>query len=227
MSDTKLKWWEWLYLPIAIPIAVADYLRELFENKTSIFFAILGLPQSGKTHFMNIVRGEQYVKRQTRFEGEDVFEKRIQIEDKTLIYKRSRDISGHNLEEYPDLIKKADVIYFFFRADYYSKNSSLKNMKEISLTDKEKYGSYRDLVWGYLGSVLRDENAKRKRIFIVATFKKNIRFTSEMSVLSMIKDDACQQFKDVDLDNCLWYITDIDDNHRAEVIDHIKQLISK
>ena len=227
MSDTKLKWWEWLYLPIAIPIAVADYLRELFENKTSIFFAILGLPQSGKTHFMNIVRGEQYVKRQTRFEGEDVFEKRIQIEDKTLIYKRSRDISGHNLEEYPDLIKKADVIYFFFRADYYSKNSSLKNIKEISLTDKEKYGSYRDLVWGYLGSVLRDENAKRKRIFIVATFKKNIRFTSEMSVLSMIKDDACQQFKDVDLDNCLWYITDIDDNHRAEVIDHIKQLISK
>ena len=214
--------------PLYIYGLLYKYLMEAVGNKEFIHFAILGLPQSGKTHFIKIVRGEKYKKGQTSLNGEDVKQAVVRINGKTLIYEKGRDISGYRLQEYPKLIRESDIIYFFFRADFFMKDVRLKGINhDGAFSDKDinEYQSYRPIVISYLGSVIRDPNAKNKPIKIIASFRKKLENENDIKVLDTISKELSQTFSDDELKNCAYYLADIDDDHREWVTDYADELI--
>lgn len=218
-----IKYTPWYYYEKAFKSLV-----EIVGNKKFIRFAILGVQNSGKTHFMRIVRKEPYdPDKQTPFTGDTIEKKEVKLNGKTLVFERTRDISGHNLSEYPELIARADIVYFFFRADSYLNDSSLANMKEEGFTkeDIQTYKTYRQIVFGHFGSIIRDKNAKDKPIKIVATYRSRIKSINDNTLKSAIRNGFYSAFPDVDFSNCAWFVADIDDSHRDWVEDNAKELI--
>lgn len=205
-------------------------LEAIVERRECINFAVLGVPQSGKTHFICIVRDEPY-KKETPLNGDPLEEKCVVLNGKKLVYKRGWDINGLQVNQYPELIKKADVIYFFFRADYYLDNRKLRtidNGESFSPQDLQNYKSYQELVQSYFGLVVRDENAKNKPIKVVASFRKYIgeeNNINENQIILSIKDSFEHNLEDIDLSNCAFYLADIDDEHREWVKEHANELI--
>lgn len=200
-------------------------LIEFVSNKRYIRFAILGLPQSGKTHFINILRNEPYDPKQTSMNGETIQKKEIKVEDKTLVLKRTRDINGLNKSEYERLIRISDVIYFFFRADYFLHDKSLSDVDCFPEEETKKYNGYRAITIADFGSIIQDKNAKKKPIIIVASFKKKIKEMKENVVIAVIKKAFEANITNADFHNCHWFVADIDDDHRGEVVDNTKELI--
>lgn len=233
MDNNKFKWWMIPFWPnILYGQLYKKLLEAIVERKECINFAVLGVPKSGKTHFICIIRDEPYPKdKHTALWGDDLEEKCVMLNGKKLVYKKGKDINGLQVNQYPELIKKADVIYFFFRADCYLKNQKLRtigNGKDFSPQDLQKYRSYQELVQSDFGLVVRDENAKNKPIKVVASFRKNIgeeNNINENQIILSIKDSFEQSLKNIDLSNCAFYLADIDDEHREWVKEHANELI--
>lgn len=203
-------------------------LVEIIGNKKFIKFAILGLPQSGKSHFICIVRHERYDPNdQTPFNGEHIEKKEVKLSGKTLVFERTRDINGLNLSQYPELIESADIVYFFFRADYFLNDADLYKMKKegFTETDIRECKTYREIVFRYFGSVIRDKNAKNKPIKIVASFRKGIKSITENTAKKSIKEYFTNKFQDADFENCAFYVADIDDSHKDWVENNARELI--
>ena len=218
-----IKYTPWYYYERAFKSLV-----EIIGNKRFIRFAILGVPNSGKTHFMRIVRNEPYdPNNQSLWQGDTIDKKEVQLAGKTLVFERTLDINGLNLTQYPELIERADIIYFFFRADCYLNDSTLDKLKKegFNENDIKQYKTYREIVFAYFGSVIRDKNAQGKPIKIIASYRKNVKNIKDSTVLSAIRKGFESKFHDVDFSNCAWFVADIDDSHRDWVVDNAKELI--
>ncbi len=193
-------------------------LMEVISKREYINFAVLGLPQSGKTEFICTIRGEKNETDQTRYEGEKLSRKVVSIAGKTLVYEKGLDISGLNLSDYETLCQKADIIYFFFKADDFLLNRSLDDINKQSneeLFDEEvrkKAGDYQTLVGQYLGSVVMDKNAQNKPIKIIASFKDRLpvyyRRKNEVKIKNEIQKILNKQELPIS-DNCLFYLADL------------------
>lgn len=155
-------------------------LMEVISKREYINFAVLGLPQSGKTEFICTIRGEKNETAQTRYEGDKLSRKVVSIAGKTLVYEKGLDINGLNLSDYETLCQKADIIYFFFKADDFLLNRSLDEINKQSNEElfdekvRKEAGDYQTLVGQYLGSVVMDKNAQNKPIKIIASFKDQL-----------------------------------------------------
>lgn len=203
-------------------------LAELIGNKRFIKFAILGLPQSGKTHFISIVRKEPFDStKQTPWQGVTLERKSVELDGKTLVFERSHDINGLNLTQYAELIERSDIIYFFFRADYYLSNAGRDKMEKEGFPEEEikRFKTYREMVFAYFGSVIRDKNAKGKPIQIIASYRKEVKNIKDSTVTASIRNGFKSNFPDADFENCAFSIADIDDKHRDWVENKVKELI--
>jgi hypothetical protein len=100
-------------------------------------------------------------------------------------------------------------------------------LKKVDFTEKDikQYKTYREMVFAYFGSVIRDKNAQRKPIKIIASYRKNVKNIKESKVLAAIRNEFKSQFHDADFENCAFYIADIDDEHRDWVENNAKELI--
>lgn len=231
MDNNQFKWWMNPFLPnIFYGRLYKKLLEAIVERKECINFAVLGVPQSGKTHFICIVRDEPYIKdKHTALHGYDLEEKCVMLNGKKLVYKKGKDINGAQVNQYPELIKKADVIYFFFRADYYLKNQKLRTIgkgKDFLPQDLQRYETYQDLVHSDFGLVVGDKNAKNKPVKIVASFRKNIgNDMSENRIKLTIMDSMNQGIKNIDWSKIDIFLADIDDEHREWVKEHANELI--
>ena len=192
-------------------------LMEAVGNRVYINFAVLGLPQSGKTEFICTIRGEENSLAMTRSEGEKVSKKKISIAGKTLIYEEGRDINGLRLDEYEDLCQRADVIYFFFKAHFFLQNKRLSEINEQS--EDEHYNDdvlknaidYQSLVGQYLGSVVNDRSAQKKPINIIASFKDQLPDANSKKKEIRILNEIATILKKQGLltENCKLFLTDL------------------
>ena len=187
-------------------------LKDAYEREV-INFSVLGLPEAGKSEFIQNIRKEGPAE-QTRREGNTVSKKTIKIAGKILIYEEGRDISGTMLNEYPELCKKGDIIYFIFRSKDFLENSALP---KDSCEDYIK--TYQDQVVAYLGSVIGDKNAQKKPIQIIASFKDQLPKAYSGKSDVFITNQIHKILKNKGLDvtrNCKFYIADLRDREWIE-----------
>ena len=186
-------------------------LLKTVSNREVICFSVLGLPEAGKSEFINNIRREGPSTQTTPREGNDISKKTIEIAGKTLIYEEGRDINGAVLKEYPELCKKGDIIYFIFSSKAFLENIITEYDPEIK--------EYQDLVVAYLGSVLRDKNASKKPIKIIASFKDQLpegySGRSDAFITNQIHKILNNKGLDV-TSNCRLYIADLRDREWIE-----------
>lgn len=145
--------------PIIVPLGFYYAIKDIFNSKSRINMAVVGMSGAGKTTLFDAIRNENRAKHgETGMDGDKLLEKELKIGEKTIVISETVDYDGNPsaATNYESLFKKSDIIIFVFDASEYEKN----------IVDG-KGQSYRERFIGQLNNAYYSSKQKERKVVLL------------------------------------------------------------